>query len=189
MQKKEQTRKRENIFTPKRLAVMALMIALSIVLGKYLAINVTTMIRISLENLPIILSAIILGPLAGGIVALVADLLGCILVGYEINPIVTIGAVTIGVVCGLMYKYFVLSGQVKRVALAVGVAHLLGSVLIKTSGLAAFYLSSYDMGLGTLLLIRLVTYILTSVVEVVIIQLLLRSKATKSLFDRIGAKK
>ena len=46
MQKREETKK-SRVFTAQKLTIMALMIALSIVLGKYLAINVTTMIRIS----------------------------------------------------------------------------------------------------------------------------------------------
>ena len=63
------------LFSTKRLAFMAVMIAMSIILGKLLAINITTMIRISLENLPIIFTAIALGPVAGGTVAFVADIL------------------------------------------------------------------------------------------------------------------
>ncbi len=185
MQKREETKKKTGVFTVQRLAIMALMIALSIVLGKYLAINVTVMIRISLENLPILLSAIILGPMAGGIVALTADILGCILVGYEINPIVTFGAVTIGVLCGLIFKYFKLLGTTKKLILSVSVAHLCGSVVIKTVGLATFYLANYDMGFGTLFLIRLGTYTLTAIIEILIISLLLKSKAVKGLLDKV----
>ena len=40
------------------IVAMALFIALSIVFGKFLAINVTSSIRISLENLPIIVAAV-----------------------------------------------------------------------------------------------------------------------------------
>lgn len=184
MQKREETKK-SRVFTAQKLTIMALMIALSIVLGKYLAINVTTMIRISLENLPIIISAIALGPIGGGLVALVADILGCILVGYEINPIVTLGAVSLGVICGLIYKYTPLLGTVKRLALSVMVAHLIGSVTIKTVGLAAFYLANYNMGFGTLFFIRLGTYFVTGTVEALIISLLLKNKAIKKIITNI----
>lgn len=184
MQKKE-IKKNLGAFAPRRLAVMALMIALSIVLGKYLAINVTVMIRISLENLPIILTAVILGPLSAGIVAMAADILGCVLVGYEINPIVTFGAIIIGVLCGSIFKYFKLVKQTKRLILSVLASHFCGSVVIKTLGLAAFYLASYDMGFGTLFFIRLFTYAVTSTIEILIISFLLKNKTLKGIFERL----
>ena len=187
MQKREENSKSRAIFSVRNLTTMALMIALSIVLGKFLAINPTPMIRISLENLPIILSAVMLGPIGGGTVALVADLLGSILRGYEINPIVTIGAVTIGALFGAIFKYTPIKGLIKRLILSVAAAHFFGSVVIKTSGLAVFYFTSYNMGFGTLFLIRLGTYVVTGAVEILIITILLKNKTTKGLL--IGAKK
>ena len=178
-----QKKKRERLlFSTKGIVFMALMVACSIILGKLLAINVTTMIRISLENLPIILAAIALGPVGGGIVAFVADILGCVIVGYEINPIVTFGAVTIGVVCGLICKQRTLSKKwgVKLI-IAVVTSHFFGSVLITTLGLSAFYLSNYEMGFVTLLLIRLGVYIATASIEIGIISLLLRNKGIRRL--------
>ena len=53
MQKIEKNEKKKGV-TTKQIVFMALMTALSIVLGKFLAINITEMIRIGLENLPII---------------------------------------------------------------------------------------------------------------------------------------
>ena len=79
-----------------RLCLSALLAALSIVLGKYLSIS-TPLFRLSFENLPILMAGIFLGPLAGGIVGGVADLLGCVLVGYTINPIITLGGILVGV--------------------------------------------------------------------------------------------
>ncbi|MBQ8545357.1 MAG: folate family ECF transporter S component [Clostridia bacterium] len=177
----QKNKKRERvIFSTKGIVFMALMIASSIVLGKLLAINITTMIRISLENLPIILTAIALGPIAGGVVALVADILGCIIVGYEINPIVTLGAITLGVICGIICKQRTLSKKwTMKLIIAVGAAHFFGSVLIKTLGLSSFYLSNYDMGFMTLLLIRLCVYIATATIEICIVSLLLRNKGIR----------
>lgn len=177
----QKNKKRERIlFSTKGIVFMALMIASSIVLGKLLAINVTTMIRISLENLPIILTAIALGPVGGGIVALVADILGCIIVGYEINPIVTLGAIILGVLCGLICKQRTLSQNwLAKLIIAVSTSHFFGSVLIKTLGLSSFYLSNYDMSFVTLLLIRLGVYIATAIIEICIISLLLRNKGIR----------
>ena len=82
--------------TAKFISICAILAAFSIILGKYLAINVGENFRFSMENLPILLAGLYLGPLAGAIVGAVADLVGCLLVGYAINPIITLGAVSIG---------------------------------------------------------------------------------------------
>ena len=116
--------------------------------------------------------------------ALVADLLGCFLRGYAINPIVTIGAVVIALICGIIFKQRAISSQGVRVVISVLSAHIIGSAIIKTIGLASFYLSSYDMGFGTLFIIRLSTYILTAVAEIVIITILLKSKPIKNLISK-----
>ena len=64
-----------------RLTIMSIMIALSMVLGKLLAINFGGAIRFSFENLPIIFVSIALGPIEGAITGVTADLLGCLMVG------------------------------------------------------------------------------------------------------------
>lgn len=55
------------------MAVAALLTALSIVLGKYLAVNVTDSLRISFENLPILMAGLFFGPLIGGVVGAAAE--------------------------------------------------------------------------------------------------------------------
>ena len=183
MQKKENNEPK--IITTKQIVFMALMVALSIVFGKFLAFNFTEMIRISFENLPIILAAIILGPARGAIVALVADLLGCLLRGYVINPAVTIGAVVFALIVGIIFKYIPTKGNLASITLSILPAHLLGSVLIKTIGLASFYLAKYDMGIGALVLLRLLVYSLTSAGEIFIIVALLKNKAFSSLASKL----
>ena len=119
------------------------MAAASIVLGKYLAITLGPF-RVSLENLPVLLAGILFGPMAGLIVGVVADLVGCILVGYVINPIITLGAGMIGLLSGMIYRmlprwqWFKVHYDV-QLLLAVAVAHLVGSCLIKTIGLMVYY--------------------------------------------------
>ena len=76
----------------------ALLAAISIVCGKYLAFNMGDFLRFSFENLPIIFAGMAFGPLIGALVGVVADLVGCLLVGYAINPIITVGAAAIGLI-------------------------------------------------------------------------------------------
>ncbi len=184
MQKKENSEKK-NAITTKQIAFMALMTALSIVLGKFLAINVTEMIRIGLENLPIILVAVVLGPFRAAMVAVVADLLGCVLRGYTINPVVTLGACAFALVCGFLFKQIKAPSNLARITVATLPAHFVASVVIKTIGLASFYLSNYNIGFGTLFFVRLTVYALTAVVEIFTVSFILKSKAINNQIRKL----
>lgn len=156
------------------LCTSALLAALSIVLGKYLAINVTDSIRLSFENLPVLMAGVFLGPLVGGAVGMVADLLGCVLVGYAINPIITLGAASVGVLAGLVTKAFTHSGRSLSpigVYCAVYAAHIVGSMVIKSIGLAVYYATPL-----AILLIRVPVYLVVGALEGAVILLLAKNK-------------
>ena len=157
------------------LAVAAFLAALSIVCGKYLAFPVGTVMRFSFENLPIILAGMLFGPAIGVMTAVVADLLGCVMVGYAINPVVTIGAACIGLVSGVIYRMLKKHSSILKIAVSVLSAHIIGSVLIKTWGLAVFY----DMPFLVLLLWRLLNYVIVGTVEGLLIYCILKSNAVK----------
>ena len=151
--------------------ILALMVAISILMGKYLAIRGGDVMRFSLENTPIILSGIAFGPVAGALVGIVADLVGCIMVGYTINPLVTLGAAAIGLICGFMPRLLTKTGMNGRLQLAitVAIAHLAGSVVIKTVGLSAYY----DMPFIILLLWRVLNYLIVGALDGVVVHVLL----------------
>ncbi len=167
--------KKKNRVPLKALVMMAMLSAISIVLGKFLAINVGEVLRFSFENLPIIFAGIAFGPLGGALVATVADLVGCVLVGFTINPLVTLGAFSIGFFSGLFYIIFNRFLCLKKgpsVALTLALSHLFGSVVIKTFGLAAFY----DMPFIILMLWRLLNYTVIGAVEFFLLCFLLKNK-------------
>ena len=160
------------------LVAAALLAAMSLILGKFLQIPtpVSDLFRISFENLPIILAAVCFGPWVGGMVGAVADLVGCLLYGYAINPVITLGAVAVGLVSGIINHYLIRRPQWLSLAVATAVAHLIGSVGIKSLGLAAWYLSSKNMGMRELMLWRLALYCVIGAAEFVLIKLLLSSR-------------
>ena len=160
--------------TLKLTAALAMLSAISIILGKYLAISGGEVLRFSLENLPIIFAGAAFGPVAGALVGAVADLVGCLMVGYTINPVVTAGAITIGVMSGGVWKIckkFSLPTWASC-ALAVTMSHIAGSVMIKTVGLAAYY----DMHIGILMLWRLFNYIIVGGIEGALLFYLMKNK-------------
>lgn len=173
------------VFRDLRIMVFsALLAALSIILGKYLKIAIGDTIRISFENLPVIMAGIFFGPAAGIITGVVADIVGCLLVGYAINPIITVGAAVIGFLSGLVSHFIVRRPLWLKVLLSVTAAHIAGSVIVKTIGLSAWY----DMPFHILMLWRLLTYTLIGIAEFIIIFLLLRSEAVSRQLERLVRK-
>ena len=167
------------------LAVCALFCAMSIVLGKYLAIRGGDILRFSFENLPVLLAGMWFGPLAGVAVGVVSDLLGCLMVGYTINPLITLGAAAIGLVGGLLFRVIPEKKVFLSTLVPVFTAHLVGSVLIKTCGLAAFY----SMPFFVLMLWRLMNYAIVAAAETGLIWLLRKNRGVRSLVGRIRGEK
>ena len=155
-------------------AMLAMLVAISIVAGKFLAIRGGDILRFSFENLPIIFAGIAFGPVSAVLVGVVADLIGCLMVGYAINPIVTIGAAVIGACSGIAYHLFkkIRLKDGLAIALTVVVSHLFGSVLIKTFGLAVFY----DMPVWMLMLWRLLNYVIVGAIEAALLSAIMKNK-------------
>lgn len=173
------------------LCVAALLAALSIVLGKYLSIS-TPLWRISFENLPILMAGVFFGPLVGGAVGVVADLIGCVLVGYTINPLITLGAGLVGVVSGLVSLLWTRQGRTLTapgIIVAVAAAHVLGSLLTKSWGLALFAATTDSDPLVALYLTNLGTrtpmYLVIGAAEAGLIILLNRNRLFMGEVNRL----
>lgn len=115
-------------------------------------------------------------PLAGAVVGALSDLIGCLLVGYSINPIITAGAVIIGLLAGLLRKFLPRGGSgmrsYLRFLLIVSAAHLTGSVIIKTLGLYFYFGSPLLFTFA----VRLGIYAVTAIIESVILYILYTRK-------------
>lgn len=170
-----QSRKSQNAI--RALTTAAMLAAMSIVCGKYLAIPVGNVMRFSFENLPIILSGMMFGPVMGALTGVVADLFGCLLVGYTINPLVTLGAFSIGLLSGLICKLTPNKRSFVKIVLCVIPAHLVGSVIIKTVGLAAFY----SMPLYLLMLWRALNYLIVAVAEILVLHFISKNSYIHSM--------
>ena len=164
------------------LVISALMAALSIVLGKYLAINAGEFMRFSFENMPVILTGIAFGPIVAVLVATVADLLGSLMVGYAINPIITLGAAAVGLCSGAIYMILkkVNIHLAFRIAITVFLSHLIGSVTIKTVGLQVMYGVPYHV----LFLWRSLNYLIIGALEATLLTLLLGNKALRRALEK-----
>lgn len=148
---------------------MALFSAISIILGKFLAVSIGETLRFSFENTPLLLAGMLFGSIPGAITGIVADLLGCLLRGYAINPIITLGATVIGFMGGLFaYK----QKNLPNILLSVLFAHVIGSIIIKTIGLCVIL--NYPFWLT--LFQRSLNYILVSIPDAFILCCLFKNK-------------
>ncbi len=172
---------RERRSSVRILVTLSALSAIGIILGKFLAFNVTEFMRFSLENITIIFSGIVFGPLLGAVVGAVQDLVGCLAVGYTINPIITLGSALIGAVSGAVWLMAKRLSAPLRLGLSVLISHLLGSVIVKSIGLAVFYSLPFDVTA----LWRLLNYTIVGTVEAFILYYLFKSKQLLSQINKI----
>lgn len=165
-----------NKFTPKLLVRIALLSAISLILGKFLSFKLEPWGRISFENLTVLLCGYLYGPTAGALCGAVGDLVGCLAYGYSINPIITLGAASVGAMAGLFGMHGVM--QKPRLWLSVVSGHALGSLVIKSIGIYVFYATP----LPTLVL-RIPIYFVTGALEFGIVYLLLKNKGLRKIMQ------
>ena len=154
----------------KQLIISAMLVALSIVLGKLLQIPIGNSIRISFENLPIIMGGIVFGPVQGLLIGVVSDLVGCLLVGYTINPIITVAAGLMGLIPGLLALLIKKRSYIMLSVIEL-ITHTTCSVILKSIGLWLMYSTPFEV-----LILRLPIYIAISFAEASIIYALYRMK-------------
>lgn len=156
--------------SPRRLSLLAMLIALQVVLSKFLMLQVTSSIRLSIDSVPILLAGVWFGPLAGVVVGMLADLLGTLLfptAGMYYPPL-TIAFILIGVCAGLLGRIVRVKSGLLRAALIVLPSEIAGSLLFKSLAL------SWLVGIPffTMLLSRALPVLLVMSVNTMIVFLL-----------------
>ncbi len=135
------------IKSSKKLAIAAMLMAVSVVIG-IICKNLFTFslyYRFTLENLPVILAAVCFGPWYGAAVGVGADLISCVCsTNPNVNPIISAGALAVGLCAGVVARYIIKEKSRAQVALAVTVAHLVGQVAIKSVGKIVYFSMPYE---------------------------------------------
>ena len=157
------------------LVMLALLVAMSIVFSRVLSIS-TGFVRFDLGSLPVLLAALLFGPGAGFAVGAVADMIGGVLAGYAINPLITLGAGAIGLVAGLAWQKLPGLRTGLRLQISILAGHLVGSVVINSLALHLFY--GYQWAL---LAARIPNALVLSVVNTLLVRILLENKALTAL--------
>ena len=172
----------KSINNTQTMVMLSLFIALSVVFGKQLSFTLGA-IRISFENLPILMAGIFFGCGAGALVGGLADIVGCLIMGYTINPIITLGSMAVGFISGFVYKSLrsTVTDQKLKFAISIMTAHIIGSMIVKSIGLYVYY--HYDI---SILLLRVPLYLVIGSLETTIIYLLSKHSSVKPLLNRLN---
>ena len=163
------------------LTTSAMLTAMSVIIG-ILCKNFLNfgggLFRITFENLPIILTGILYGPIVGGAVGIATDLISYFLSSqiYPPNLIVTVGAMAVGVVSGVVSRFIVKKRGYAQIIISGAAAHIVGSMIIKPIGLFQFYQWS--------VLFRIPLYLVIAPIEILILCLLYRSSAFRRVIDK-----
>lgn len=168
--------------TTRRITFSALLVAMSVIIGIFCKNFMNFgggLFRVTFENLPIILSGILFGPVMGGLVGIATDLISYLLSAqiYPPNLIVTFGAMMIGVTSGTVSRFFVKKMGYAKFIVSGVVSHLIGSVIIKSIGLYTFY--------GIAVLWRIPLYTAIVAIEVLVMCLLYKNSNFKNLFETL----
>ncbi len=168
--KQTQGRGLRNVYV---LCAAAILASISFLLG-FLAkiIQGTGILRLTLENLPVVLAGIVFGPAVGAAVGIGADLISCISAGQAPLPLITLGAAAVGIVSGLLGKSISLQKpRFLSVLLCEAAAQTVGSIVIKTAALSLLFPTIE----GWMFALRVPIYLLIIAVESVLLYFLLRS--------------
>ena len=174
-------------FSTQILVMMAALIAMQIILARFLGIQVSDTLRVSFESIPVILAGMWLGPIPGAIVAVLSDLLGTILSGYGTwFPPLVLGPLSVGILSGVSTKYIFRSPLAEtrdtwKVAAIVVVVGLLNSFVFGLIGSTLYSImvagntTAFPVLLWTNLIQRLATKPLTIAVNALAVTIINRA--------------
>ena len=127
------------------LVSLSALTAIYLILSRFLAINIGGFGRIQLGVIARIMAGLWFGPFAGALCGLASDLLGCLIQGYAVNPLITFAAILWGVIPPLFVppQYFAPSPLPKKVTilkLCAGtvVTCIICTLFVTTAGLVWF---------------------------------------------------
>ena len=112
-------------------------------------------------------------------ILLIADIIGGVLAGYAINPLITLGAASIGLVGGLGWQKLSHLRTGNRLWCSVLAAHFVGSMVINSLALHLFYGYAWAV-----LVARIPNALVLTAVNTVLLRILLENRALMAVAKR-----
>lgn len=152
----------------KTITFCAILTALGVIVARFLAIAPNESTRFSFESIPIFLSGVFFGPLAGAMVGFATDFIGCLFSPYGFNPLFCVPPILYGL-CGGVFRHFLAKKpSLWRIALTFSPAAVLGSILWQSYAMSIvsengflFFLSTRSIQFAVVLVLdTLLTWVL-----------------------------
>ncbi len=161
------------------LVSLSALTAIYLILSRFLAINIGGFGRIQLGVIARIMAGVWFGPFAGALCGLASDLLGCLIQGYAVNPLITLAAVLWGVIPALFVPGDSEAKKTAIVKLCIGtiLACIVCTLFVTTAGLV--WINGYN--LYAILPTRLTQLALQTPVYCVLVCLLYFSPVTAQI--------
>lgn len=175
--KKKTKFKNGSFLSLRALVCCAMMVAVAVVLARLMSVVPDESSRFSIESIPIFISGMLFGPIAGGIVGFISDLIGCLLSPFGYNPLLCLPPVLCGLFAGLFQKFLVKKFSIPRLSLAFLPYILFACIIWQSLALALVYggdakIAFFFAKLGT----RSIQFCITYIIDVTAVWLLFKSK-------------
>ncbi len=169
----------KNRFSTKLLATLSILVAMEVIIARFGTIRPAESIKISLDFIPIVIAAVLSGPVPAVIMSILADVLGAFL--FPVGPFFpgfTLTAAVTGLIYGLLLHK---SQSMPRVVCAVVLQQLVCSMVINTFWLHVLYGLPYLPTMAA----RLVQCAVVTALQIVVIPLI--AKTVLSVHKRLPA--
>ncbi len=161
--------------------LVALSTTIAIICKIVPVLNLGIGLRITFENLPIILAGVMFGPIIGACVGAAADLVSSLATGQDVQLLITLGALSVGLISGLCSRFIVRKKGVLKFVVSEICAQIIGSMVIKTAVL-------YYMYKSPIVFLRIPLYIGIIIVEIILFCIIYKNKFIKKFIDSFSAR-
>lgn len=169
------------------IAVIGVFIALEIILERLFAINAGDFVRLSFGKICVILIGMWFGPLAGALTGGLSDIIGALMQGYGINPLITLSAITWGVLPAIARKFMKGSVGIKLMifTLSMIITSALCNLVFTPLGLVMYYGAKYEAIIG----LRAIQFCIATPIYIIISWILYASPLTGMAYNMNRPKK
>ena len=175
----------KKFFSVKRLCIMAMLTALTIIVARFCAIPINEGLRLGFDSVPVLLAGIWMGPVPAAIVGGLADVIGTLINSYggPYFPPMTVTPMLVGVVAGVMAKY-VFKGELNlwKIIVTIIAADVIGNIFYGSLALSWYYQIVLDEPRQTFIVVFIMrlTKLITVATDIVVVEIL-----HKALYQRV----
>lgn len=159
----------KKIFSTQMMAVMSVLLALEVIIARFGTIRPSESIKLSLDFIPVVIAAILYGPIPAVVMSILADILGAFL--FPVGPFFpgfTLTAALTGLIYGMLLHK---SQSFPRILIAVLLQQLLCSMLLNTFWLHVLYGMPYLPTMAA----RLIQCAIMAALQLVMIPILVKT--------------